>query len=86
MYVNDCIIIQRKGSSSAENLVRALKEGPENFDSIDDGDLDKYLGVDVNKNKNGEVELTQIHLISRFLDIIGLDKKVNPRPTPAIKP
>ena len=87
VYVDDCIVISKRGSTSADDLIKALKEGHENFDFTDDGDLDKYLGVDVKRHKDGRIELTQTHLIQRFLEVIGLDKdKVNPRTTPALKP
>jgi histone deacetylase 1/2 len=85
-YVDDCIIIQRKGSSATDDLIKALQEGREKFTFTDDGDLNKYLGVDVKRHKDGSIELTQSHLIQRFLDVIGIDDKHNPRPTPAVKP
>ncbi len=86
VYVDDMIIFSRKGTRAGELLVEALGEGHENFVFTDDGDLDKYLGVDVKRYKDGRIELTQPHLIERFLAVIGYDKDVNPRPTPAVKP
>jgi hypothetical protein len=86
-YVDDCIVIHKRGSSAADDLIQALKEGHENFDFTDDGSLETYLGVDVKRHKDGRIELTQTHLIQRLLDVIGIDPMtVNPRPTPAIKP
>ena len=86
-YVDDCIVIHKRGSSAADDLIKALREGDENFDFTDDGSLEKYLGVDVKRHKDGRIELTQTHLIQRFLEVIGLDPKaVNSRPTPALKP
>jgi hypothetical protein len=87
VYVDDCIVLHKRGSDAADRLIKSLKEGHENFDFTDDGDLDKYLGVDVKRHKDGRIELTQTHLIQRFLEVIGQDaNKVNPRSTPAIKP
>ena len=86
VYVDDCIIIQMKGSNAADNLIRDLQEGHEKIEFTDDGDLEKYLGVDVNRHKDGTIELTQKHLIQRLPQVINIDEKVNPRPTPAIKP
>ena len=86
VYVDDCIILQKKGSSAADDLIQTLQEGEEKFSFTDDGDLQKYLGVDVKRHKNGRIELTQSHLIQRILDVISIDDSVNPRPTPAIKP
>ena len=86
VYVDDCIVIQKKGSMSADNLIRDLQEGNEKFEFTDDGNLEKYLGVEVKRHKDGSIELTQKHLMKRFLQVINVDDSFNPRPTPAIKP
>jgi hypothetical protein len=86
VYVDDMIIFSKKGSNSADLLIEALAEGHENFSFTDDGDLDKYLGVDVKRHNDGRIELTQTHLITRFLEVIGYDDSVNSRTTPALKP
>ena len=85
VYVDDLVVIQNKNSTATDRLIQNL-QGNEAFVFTDDGDLNKYLGVDVDKKKDGSIELTQPHLITRFLEVIGIDDKVNPRPTPAIKP
>jgi hypothetical protein len=86
VYVDDCIILQKRGSTATDDLIQSLQEGKEKFSFTDDGGLDKYLGVDVKRHKNGSIELTQTHLMQRFLEVIKLDDKFNPKPTPAIKP
>ena len=86
VYVDDCIVFQRKGSNNADNLIEALKKGHDNFNFTDDGSLDKYLGVDVKRNKDGSIELRQPHLIEHILSLLEIDDKVNDRPTPAVKP
>ena len=55
VYVDDCIILQKKGSSAADDLIQTLQEGEEKFSFTDDGDLQKYLGVDVKRHKNGQI-------------------------------
>ena len=45
-----------------------------------------HLGVDVKERKDGSIELTQSHLIQRFLEVIKVDDKFNSKPTPATKP
>ena len=86
VYVDDLIILERKGSKASDNLIRDLQEGDEKYEFTDDGSLEKYLGVDVSRRSDGSIELSQKYLIQRFLEIIGVDEKVNPRPTPAVKP
>ncbi len=86
VYVDDCIVFSKKGSDAADKLIEALCEGHENYSFTDDGDIEKYLGVDVKRHKDGTFELSQTHLIQRILDTIGIDDQVHPKPTPAIKP
>ena len=86
VYVDDCIVFSPKGSGAAEKLIKDLLEGEENFSFTDEGDLERYLGVDVKRYPDGRYELTQKHLILRFLELIDVTKETNPRPTPAINP
>ena len=86
VYVDDCIVFQKKGSNEADELIRKLQEGEEKFTFTDDDNLEKYLGVDVKRKKDGTIELTQPHLIERVLLQLGIDEKVNSHPTPAVKP
>ena len=86
VYVDDCIIIQKKGSTATDDLIRDLQEGDEKYTFTNDGDLEKYLGVDVRRHKDGSIELTQKHLIQRLLEVIGVTKDMNMKKTPAIKP
>ena len=86
VYVDDCLIFEKKGSNAADTLIKELKDGPENFDFTDEGDITKYLGVDVKKHPNGTYELTQKHLIQRFLEVVGMSDDTNSRKTPVIKP
>ena len=41
-YVDDCIILSKKGASVAGDLVDSLKHGPENFILEDEGSLSRY--------------------------------------------
>ena len=45
-YVDDCIIFGDT-DKRVDDMFQSLWEGPEKFDFTDDGDVDKYLGVDV---------------------------------------
>lgn len=86
LYVDDCIIFQRKGSDAADTLIRLLQEEKQKFTFTNDGDLERYLGVDGDRRENGYIALTQKHLIQRTLSLLNIDDKVNSRSTPAIKP
>ena len=60
VHIDDCIIINRRGSKTVDNLIKSLKEGHENFDFIDDRNLKTYLGVDIKRHTYGRIELTHI--------------------------
>ena len=84
MYVDDCIILSRK-DSTADAIIRSLKQGNENFDFTNDGDLERYLGMNFTR-KGGKIIITQPNLINRIIDAVGFDASVNPKPVPAVKP
>ena len=53
----------------------------------DDGDLARFLGVEIEYKLDGSIEMTQPHLIQRSLDLCGIESdKVNGRDTPVGKP
>ena len=83
-YVDDCIIFT-KTKAAADNVIESLRNGDENFDFTDDGDLTTYLGMDVIKNDK-TIELKQPHLISRILKAMGIDETFNEKSTTACKP
>ena len=75
VYVDDCIIINKKGSGVATRLINSLQDGNEHFKLTDEGNLDRYLGVEIKKREDGKVELTQPRLIDRFLSCGGSREK-----------
>ena len=85
VYVDDMIALS-KDKNVLENMVKNLKS--KNFILTYEGSLDKYLGVDVKRKKDGSLELVQLFLIERILTLLGTkDKSVhNTKPTPAVKP
>ena len=65
VYVDDIVILEKKGSGAADRLIKDLQEGEEKYEFLDDGNLENYLGVDVIRRKDGSIELNQKHLIQR---------------------
>ena len=85
VYVDDMIALS-KDKQALEKLVINLRK--KSFILTDEGSLDKYLGVDVKRKKNGELELVQPFLIERILTLLGMKEESvqNSKPTPAVKP
>jgi len=50
VYVDDCCLIQKKGSKAVDTLIKSLQNGPEGFKLEDEGSMDKFLGVEIVHN------------------------------------
>jgi hypothetical protein len=53
------------------------------FDMEDQGDITDYLGINVQWLPNGDVKLSQPHLIKQIIDEVKLSKKVAGKQMPA---
>jgi hypothetical protein len=75
VYVDDAIIC---GPSSKVNdkIIASLKE---DFDVMDEGEIDDYLGVNVSRRTEDTIELRQPHLIQQILDEVGMLPQSKPR-------
>jgi hypothetical protein len=70
-YVNDCIII---GTSmkSIDAFIQSMQHGKENFILTDEGDVNKFLGIEIVQHDLNPFELVQPFLIDRILQFLGL--------------
>ena len=85
-YVDDCLILATT-NEVIDKLVKSLKDGKENFDFTDDGDIKYYLGVEFNRSPNGTIELKQEFLIERIIKALNFDSnELSSKPTPVVKP
>jgi len=71
-YVDDCILVSTD-MGTIENFVESLVKGPEKFLLTDEGDINKFLGIEINHHEDGSFELTQPHLIKRIVDMLKLN-------------
>ena len=85
VYVDDCIIFS-KDKSVIEELLYSLQYGPENCFLTDEGDIDKYLGVDIDRSKRGSSSMIQPYFIEMFLEAMGVNDKINIKKTSATEP
>jgi hypothetical protein len=72
-YVNDFIIIS-PSKESINRLIAFMQSGPENFKLIDEGDVNKFLGVEITHLDDNSFELSQPFFIDRILNFLGLRK------------
>ena len=87
VYVDDCIIIA-PDKLSIDRFINSLTHGPEKFAFTDEGSIDKYLGVNIERlTDNGGFAMSQPHLIQRILEAAQIDLRMtNSRPTPVVGP
>jgi len=71
VYVNDVLIFSKK-KCWIDTFIRSLSEGCEKFELTDEGNIDKYLGVDITTYCDGSYELKQPFLIKRIVDELNL--------------
>ena len=87
-YVDDCILVSTS-KKAIDDLVESLKNGEEKFILTDEGDIDKFLGIEIKHFEDGSFELSQPHLITRILQLLQLDNNnqwkssTNSRRTPS---
>ena len=87
-YVDDSLIF----SPNAKDIDQVIKELEElNYDVSDEGDIDDYLGVKVQRLTDGSIKLSQPHLIDQILKDLGLHNSdssdrspTKTAPTPAL--
>ena len=69
-----------------DGLIYSLQHGDEKYILTDEGEVDKYLGVDIPKLDNGKMELRQPFLIERCLKAMEVANKMNAKSVPSTKP
>ena len=83
-YVDDCILISDK-KHMLDDFIHSLKNGIEKFEFTDEGPIDKYLGVEIEKLNGSEFILCQPYLIDRILDTLNVSgKDYNKRDVPVV--
>ena len=84
VYVHDCLIFLRD-KDKINQLIDKLKN-KKKLDLTDEGDVDKYLGVDIDKNKEDKsITFKQTFLIQRDLELAKLSDS-NQVDIQAVKP
>jgi hypothetical protein len=72
-YIDNCIIIG-KDMATVNLVISLLKGGNENFDLVDQGSIDKYLGLLIRDIDLTTFEMSQPFLIRRILDFLSQDE------------
>ena len=54
-----------------DKFVESLKNSPENFVLTDEGDIDKFLGIEITQLDDRRFKLSQPFLINRIVSFLG---------------
>ena len=54
-------------------------------EDLNSGDVSRYLGMVIDRNKDNSFEIKQPYLIERILSLLEIDDKVNQKTTPVTK-
>ncbi len=85
-YVDDCIILG-KTMADVDAVISLLHVGDVKFQLIDQGRIDKYLGLMVRDVDSNSFKMSQPFVIPWILDFLSLDKhKTIERDTLVVKP
>lgn len=85
MYTDDSILAG-PNQDEIEQVIKDIKAA--NLDVTEEGTLEDFLGVNIDRKEDGSIHLTQPHLIDQILKDLKLDGpnvKTKPTPTPATK-
>jgi len=85
-YVDECIILG-KTLADVDAVISSLHIGGEKFQLVDQGSIDKYLGLMIHDIDANTFEMSQPFLIRRILEFLSLDEtKTKGHNTPVGKP
>ena len=72
-------------------FVTSMKDGPKEYVSTDEGDINKFLGIEIKEITRNKFELSQPFLIEQIVNLLGLrhnkfDVQTKTKITPVGKP
>ncbi len=60
--------------ADVDSVISSLHEGTENFQLVDQGSIDKYLGLTIGDTDATYFKLSQSFLICRILNLLSFDE------------
>ena len=89
-YVDNCIIVG-PSIQKIDAFVKSMEVGPENFMLTDEGDIDKFLEIEIDHLDEKRFKISQPFLIDRIISLLNIDTNdlglvTNSKSTPFGKP
>ena len=83
VYIDDCIVFG-PDTGAIDQVVTDLRSCPQRFTVDDQGDVGDFLGIQIKRQPDGSVHLSQPQLIDSILKDLHLQANSNPKDTPAV--
>ena len=89
-YVDNCIIVC-PSMGCIDSFVELMKTGKKNFVMTDEGDINKFLGIEITQLDDKIFKVSQPFLIDQIVSFLNIDTndygmETNTKPTPVGKP
>ena len=78
LYTNDSILV----GPDPEEISSIIKEIGKILDITNEEEVNDFLGVHIDRKENGEIHLTQPHLIHDILKELKFDETTKPKKMP----
>ena len=83
VYIDDCIVFGPT-AQAIDQVVTDLRSSPQKFTVDDQGDVGDFLGIQIKRQEDGSVHLSQPHLIDSILHDLHLQPDSKHKTTPAV--
>ncbi|KAL7575276.1 hypothetical protein ACA910_001801 [Epithemia clementina (nom. ined.)] len=83
VYIDDCVLFSPKKTDLAA-VIKEMQDSSRKFRVEDLGEVNDFLGVKIRRRKNGDIELSQPHLIDAILRDLHFQENTAERTTPAL--
>ena len=89
-YVDDCIVVG-PSMKDVDGFVTSMKYVSKNFVLTDEGDINKFLGIEITQLDDKRFKISQPFLIDRIISFLNIDTNdygmdTNAKSTPVGKP
>ena len=83
VYIDDCIVFG-PNDKAIDEVTTDLRNSTQNFTLDDQSDVGDFLGIQIQKQDDGSIVLTQLQLIDSIIHDIHLQSRSNPKTTPSV--
>ena len=83
VYIDNCIVFG-PSAEAIDQVITDLRSSPQQFIVDDQGDMGDFLGIQIKRQADGSVHLSQPQLIDSIIKDLHFQQSSNPKSTPAV--